>query len=261
MIEPSPPKTTPEESRLSKLADKIRRATRLHAAPLGFGAARAASEPTMVLAALTGDPGAAPDLARRGADAVVVDLRKSGGSPKPAPASEAAVGALIAAKSEGESSACEQAGYDFVVFDPDSAAATALLEEAVGYVLAMPKDLSDADARALEGLALDAIDVGQIDGALTVRRQLDLRRVHGLTRKPLMARVRADVSVAELQALRDTNVVVVAADSADAVEKLRKTIDALPPRRRRKDGEERPMPLVPQAATVGVEEEEDEDEL
>lgn len=244
---------------MSKLADQIRRATRLHAATLGFGAARAAEAPTMVLAALTGDPAAASELARRGADAVVVDLRKSGAASKAAPATEAAVGALIAAKSEGESTACKQAGYDFVVFDPDSAAATALLEEGVGYVLTLPKDITDADARALEGLALDAIDVGAMDGALTVRRQLDLRRIFAFTRKPLMARVRADVSVAELQALRDTNIVVVAVDSPDAVDKLRKTIDALPPRRRRKEGEERPTPLVPQAATVGVEEEEDDE--
>jgi hypothetical protein len=245
---------------LSKLAEKIRRATRLHAAPLGFGAARAASEPTMVLAAVAGDPAQAPDLARRGADAIIIDLRKSGAATKPAPAGEAAVGALIAAKAEGESTACKQAGYDFVVFDPDSAAATALLDDAIGYVLQLPKDLSDADARALEGLALDAIDVGQIEGSLTVRRQLDLRRLFALTRKPLMARVRADASAAELQALRDTNVVVIVADSPEAVERLRKRIDALPPRRRRREGEDRPAPLVPLTAAVGADEEEGEED-
>lgn len=242
---------------MSKLAEKIRRATRLQAATLGFGAARPSSEPTMVLAALTADPAAA-GLARRGADAVIVDLSKSSGPPpKPADAGDAIVGAFIGARSEGESAACMQAGYDFVVFDPDTATATALLEESIGYVLVLPQDLSDADLRTLEGLQLDAIDVGSIDRALTVRRQLDLRRVFAITRKPLMAGVRPDISVAELQALRDTNIVVAVAETADAVERLRKTIDALPPRRRRKESEERPTPLVPHAAMAAEEEEEE----
>ena len=43
---------------MSKLAEKIRRATRLQTARLGFGAARPSSEHTMVLAALTADPAA-----------------------------------------------------------------------------------------------------------------------------------------------------------------------------------------------------------
>ena len=245
---------------MSKLAEKIRRATRLQTTSLGFGAARSSSESTMVLAALTADPAAVADLARRGADAVIVDLsRSSGAPPKPAATDAVVVGAFIGAKAEGESAACKEAGYDFVVFDPDTAAAAALQEESIGYVLVLPQDLSDADVRTLEGLQLDAIDVGPIDRALTVRRQLDLRRVFGMTRKPMMARLRADVSGAELQALRDTNVVIIATDSADAVDRLRKTIDALPPRRRRKESEERPTPLVPHAAMGPGEEEEEEE--
>lgn len=51
--------------------------------------------------------------------------------------------------------------------------------------------------------------------------------------------------------LRDTNVLVVVAADAAGVEKLRKTIDALPPRSRRKDSDDRPVPLVPQSASVG----------
>lgn len=244
---------------MSKLAERIRRATRLQATSLGFGAARSSREHTMVLAALTADSAAVADLARRGADAVIVDLtRSSGAPPRPVAADGSIVGAFIGARAEGESAACKEAGYDFVVFDPEVATATALMEENIGYVLVLPQDLSDADVRTLEGLQLDAIDVGPIDRALTVRRQLDLRRVFGMTRKPLMARLRADVSGAELQALRDTNVVVIVADSADAVDRLRKTIDALPPRRRRKESEDRPTPLVPQTPTGTGEEEEEE---
>jgi hypothetical protein len=243
---------------LSKLAEKIRRATRLQSAALGFGAAKAAQEPTMVLVGRTADAGAAAELARRGADVVIVDLTRVSGPPPKAAAASAVAGAQIAAKSEGQSTACRQAGYDFVVFDPDTAAATALLDEDIGYVVALPEGLGDPELRTFEGLQLDAIDVGSIEGALTVRRQLDLRRIFGMTRKPLMATINAGVSVAELQAIRDTNVVAVVAQTPEGVERLRKTIDALPERRRRKDGEERPTPLVPR--TTAAEGDEDDDE-
>jgi hypothetical protein len=232
---------------MSKLSDKIRKVTRLQSGPLGFGAAKAAQEPTMVLAARTADPAAAADLARRGADIVIVDL--SGGV-KPASA-DVPLGAAIAGKTADESTAAREAGYDFVVFDPDEATATALLDDQIGYVLALPKDLGDNETRTLESFQLDAIDVGEIKGALTVRRQIELRRIVGMARKPLMATVSADITSVELQALRDTSVVVVVAPHAAGVEKLRKTIDALPARRARKDSDERPTPLVPVSASVG----------
>ncbi len=212
----------------------------------------------MVLVARTGDAEAAAELARRGADVVIVDCTGAAGSLPKAITGNAVVGARITAKAEGESTACKQAGYDFVEFDPDTAAATALLDEDVGYVVGLPEGLGDQELRTFEGLQLDAIDVGQIEGALTVRRQLDLRRIFGTTRKPLMATVDADVSTAELQAIRDTNVVAVVAGTPDGIERLRKTIDSLPERRRRKDGDDRPTPLVPRTTAGDGDEDEDE---
>ena len=245
---------------MSKLADKIRKVTRLQAQALGFGTARAAVEPTMVLAAEARDAAAAAELARKGADVVILGSASSpvgAGSAKGL--GDAIAGAWVAGTADNEAKACKEAGFDFVVFDPDRAAATALLEENIGYVMVLPADLNEAETRTLEAFQLDAIHVGTIGGPLTVRRQIDLRRLHAMTRKPLMASVRKDVSVPELQALRDTNVVVVLADSADAVERLRTTIDALPPRSRRKESEERPTPLVPQTAAAAEEEHDHDD--
>lgn len=235
---------------MSKLSDKIRKVTRLQSLALGFGSARNAVEPTMVLAATARDPQAAEDLSRRGADVVIVDVAAEG--PGSGMSNNGAVvGARIAGRTDNEAKSYKDAGYDFVVFNPDEAAATALLEENIGYVMAAPADLTDTEWRTLEAFQLDAIDIGAIDGAMTVRRQIDLRRILGMARKPLMASVSADISVAALQVLRDTNVVVVVAADAAAVEKLRKTIDALPPRSRRKDMDDRPLPLVPQSVSVG----------
>jgi hypothetical protein len=169
-------------------------------------------------------------------------------------------GARISGRADNEAKTCKEAGFDFVVFDPDQASATALLEENIGYVLAAPADLSDTEWRTLEGFQLDAIDIGAIDGAMTVRRQIDLRRIYAMTRKPLMATVGAGISPIALQALRDTNVVVVVAQDAGAIEPLRKAIDGLPPRSRRKDGEDRPVPLVPHNAAMGGDEDEHDHE-
>lgn len=241
---------------MSKLADKIRNASRSEPQPLGFGSAKAAVAATMVLAGVAPDAQAAAELARRGADVVII------GSPSsPAAAASgkdvtgAVAGARIAGKAANEATAYREDGFDFVVFDPNSASATALLDDKIGYVLALPDDLTDNEVRTLESFQLDAIDVGALAGPLTVRRQIDLRRIFAMTRKPLMAAVDAAISVVELQALRDTNVLVAVVEGAQNVERLRKTIDALPPRSRRKD-DDRPTPLVPHNAMA--EEESDE---
>ena len=171
---------------MSKLSDKIRKATRLQSLALGFGSARNEVDPTMVLAALARDPQAAEDLARRGADVVIVE---AAGTATPSGMSKdgAVIGARIPGRADNEAKSYKDAGYDFVLFNPDEAAATALLEENIGYVMAAPDDLTDTQWRTLEGFQLDAIDIGALDGAMTVRRQIDLRRIFSMTRKPLMA--------------------------------------------------------------------------
>lgn len=242
---------------MSKLADKIRNASRSEPQPLGFGAAKAAAAPTMLLAGLAPDPQAAAELVRRGADVVIVGSPLSPAAAAGIDGKGAVAGARIAGKAANEAKAYREAGYDFVVFDPNSASATALLDEKIGYVLTLPGDLTENEVRTLESFQLDAIDIGTVAGPLTVRRQIDLRRIFSMTRKPLLASVDAAISVAELQALRDTNVLIAAVEGAENVERLRNTIDALPPRRRRKD-RDRPTPLVPHNAMVEEEEEEEE---
>ena len=245
---------------MSKLADKIRAASRPQSQSLGFGAARATGGATMVLAGIAGDAGAAAAVVAAGADIVVVGTASSPARPSGVDAG-APAGAWIAGSGDADAKAFKDAGFDFVIFDPDKAAAADLLEENIGYVMSVPADLSDAEIRTLEAFQLDAIYVGEIKGALTVRRQIDLRRLVAMTRKPLMAAVDAGIAPTELQALRETSVAVVMAEGAKDVEALRKTIDALPPRARRKDGDERPTPLVPQSlASAGEEHDHDDDE-
>ena len=239
---------------MSKLADKIRKASRLEQASIGFGMARATSEPTMVLVGAARDAATAEQLRAKGADAVIIGAADAA-APASAPTGDAIAGGWIGAT--GDAKALKAAGYDFVIFDPDLTPSTAVLEESIGYVLALPADIGELELRAIEGFQLDAIYVGTVDAALTVRKQIDLRRIFALTRKPLMATVPASIDVPQMQALRDTNVIAVLAPSADDVAKLRATIDALPPRARRRD-EDRPTPLVPRAG--GGDEEHDHDD-
>ncbi|HXK32822.1 MAG TPA: hypothetical protein VNM91_02275 [Dehalococcoidia bacterium] len=244
---------------MSKLADKIKKAMRVDSQPIGFGAAKSEQQPTMVLVASARAAGDAADLLKRGADVVLVGAAGAPASVDGAKGAERVLGAWIGGTREDEAKAFREAGFDFVVFDPDSAAATALLDDQVGYVISVPGDLSDTEVRTLEGFNLDALYVGKIDGALTVRRQMELRRLFAMTRKPLMAAVSGSIGAAELQALRDANVAVVVAESPGEVEALRRTVDALPPRARRRDGEDRPTPLVPRAAAADEHDHDDED--
>lgn len=244
---------------MSKLADKIKKAMRVDSQPIGFAATKSEPQPTMVLAALARSAADAADLVKRGADVVIIGGPSSPASPDAPKTAEGVLGAWISGSREDEAKAFREAGYDFVVFDPNSAAATALLDDQVGYVISVPPDLSDTEVRTLESFNLDAVYVGKIEGALTVRRQMELRRLFAMARKPLMASVSGKVGVAELQALRDANVAVVVAESPGEVEALRRTIDTLPPRTRRRDAEERPAPLVPRAAAADEHDHDDDD--
>lgn len=226
----------------------------MEAQPLGFVTARSSQQASMVLLGVARDAQKAPELTRRGADAVLID---QDGVRDVAALGETPAGGWVSGSVTAAS--LRESGYDFAVFDPDRTPSIAVLDEEIGYVLSLPGDLSDAELRAVEGFQLDAIDVGKLDAALSVRKQIALRRVYALTHKPLMASVPKDITVEQLQALRDTNVVIVCGDGDDAVERLRKTIDALPERKRRRDGE-REMAVIPRAAPGHDEEHDDEDE-
>src|SRR5574339_665062 len=110
---------------MSKLAEAIRRTLRSEAAPMGFGAARAAPKATMLVGAL--------GAAAAGADIALLDGRArmpSASDLERAKADGAAVVGLRANDVDRESlAALRKAGLDFLVFEPDSTPAAALLDE------------------------------------------------------------------------------------------------------------------------------------
>jgi hypothetical protein len=256
---------------MSKLGDKIRKVRRLESGAIGFGAMAARpSAPSMLLMVQGPASGMRPpdDLAGRGVDAVLLSLSNPQADMKQLSkwakeAGDVPCGAQVMAASGGTVAALKEAGADFLVFDAEATSAEALLETEMGYVLALSGEPTDSFLRALDTFPLDGLWVHDWRGPLTVHRQIELRRVHLLSRTPLFVPVRPDISSGELECLRDAGVVGVALNGAEAgtwqqLGDLRQAIDGLPARARRR--EERPEVVLPLGGGLAPQAEEEEEE-
>ncbi len=251
---------------MSKLVDLIRRAARGEPAPLGFGIGPRKPTPTMLLVALVGERWArgVGDAVTAGADALVLTGRPSEKELTDAvsAAEGRPCGLLHPEASADQLAELRSAGIDFLVVEPQSPA-SALLDEELTFLLHLRDELTDSQLRTLDRLPLDALYVEREDAPPTVWRQMELQRISGLARKPLLLQVRPDAERQELLSLREAGVALIAVDlkergAADALRRLRGVIDTLPQRRRRREEAEVTLPHA-----IGVaeeEEEEDEDE-
>ena len=256
---------------MSKLGDKIRKASRPESEPIGFRAmATRPGAPSMLLMVQGPASSMRPpdDLAGRGVDAVLLSLSNPQADMKQLDrwakkASDVPCGAQVMAASGKTVAALKEAGADFLVFDVEATSAEALLDTEMGYVLALAGEPTDSFLRMLDTFPLDGLWVDDWRGPLTVHRQIELRRLHLLSRTPLFAPVRPDIGPAELQCLRDAGVVAVAVNGMEAgawqqLGDLRQAIDGLPPRARRR--EERPAAVLPLGRELAPQVEEEEDE-
>lgn len=253
---------------MSKLADKLRKALRLEAAPIGFRAAARERNPSLLLVVRLGNPDAkkAAAAVEKGADSILISAARP---------EEADVGAVVQSAGDvpcgvlsegldGEAVARLTAGgVDYFVLAADSTPAPALLEEKAGYVLMLEGELSDTYLRSAELLPLEAVFLPQGKRPLTVRALMELRRIAVLTRKPIMVPVAPTAGGAELECLRDSGVSLLLVDfeepgAMEALPSLRQAVEALPaPRRRR---EEKMGAVLPRPADFAAAEEEEEEE-
>ena len=249
---------------MSKLAELIRRATRVEAAPIGFGPVRAKAAATMLLVALLDDRSSqGGDAVAAGADVLLHTGRPSDRElAQTVSAAEGRPCGLLGPQADADGLArLRTAGLDFVVLEP-RAPASALLDQQLGFVLHLKGDSTDSQLRALDALPLDSILLEREAMPLTIQRQADLQRLSGLTRKALLLPIGADAAEQDLVCLRDAHVALVALaleerGALDALRRLRGLIDGLPARRRRR--EERPEATLPQVAAGEAEEEDDEE--
>jgi len=246
---------------MSKLGDRIRKTMRTEAAPIGFRAVRPAKTPQLLAALLLDDADKLAQAVAAGAGVVILkDAKTEDLEATVQVAGETPLGVWPQGIDAADTKALIAASVDFIVFEAESTPATALLEEKLGYVLAL-KDGADDDTylRVLESVALDAILLPDWKGPLTLKKQLELRRIAALARKPLLLPVELSVESGDLECLRDAGVSVLLLDGdMDALPALIKTIEELPgPRRHRETTLE---VLLPRAAEMAAEEEGEEEE-
>jgi hypothetical protein len=248
---------------MSKLADRIKKASRVEPAPLGFAAAAARRPPPTLLCLVRlspGDAGKVEEAAKKGADAVILDGIDPGKLKEPkGKAGDAVLGIGAADAGRERIAALREAGAEFAVFDLASAMADALLEEKIGIVLSIDGDCDDTTLRLLGDLGPEALVVNSPEGPLTVQDLLALRRVAALARTPLLTSVRPDAAPGHLQALRESGVAGVIVDSSaiGKLEALRERIAALPPRGKR--AEEKAEAVLPATAVAATSEDEDDE--
>lgn len=251
---------------MSKLSERIRKASRSDAAPIGFGAAanQKPAPPILLLARQgTDQAGRASEAARRGADLLVFegDVTRLKGKSKEL--SQVIAGLRLPAVDAMALANLKELGIDFAVFDAAASTADVLLDDNFGFVLALGNEVSDVSLRVMESLSLDALLVPPLDGHLTVQRQIELKRLSLLSRTPLLLELGPSAPTTQLSALREAGVVGLIVDGGrgQRLEELRQAIDRLPPPKRGRRGEERAEAIVPSiSAAVSAEEEEEEGE-
>ncbi len=246
---------------MSKLADAIRRSQRIEASPMGFGTARPTAKPSMLVGFLCADT--AIEAARdAGADLILVDARDrqidgSEASRLRSGAGDVALGVWSPVTNGDTAKQLHEGGVDFLVLDPESTPAAALLDDDLGYVLELGAVPEELFLRSLEPLSFEALYMGDISTPLTVARQIELSRIRMLAGKPLLCNTAPDLSKEDLQCLRAAGVLVLLTDSLEGLAYLKETVASLPQRKQRRD--DRPVVSLPRGAAP-TESDDDEDE-
>jgi hypothetical protein len=253
---------------MSKLANLLRRISRSEPAPLGFAAlAGRTKNPEMLIAvAIDGlDQTAAEAAAKGGADFLLLDGGDLDSDSEKIQAITATLevpcGLRVTKPSADAGTTARAAGLDYLRIEGDDTPASALLEEEVGYVLAVNNDASDTYLRILESMPFDALFGGKADHPFTIRRQLELRRISGFAHKPLILDASDDLSSQDLECLRDSGVaaLLLAGDAmAKRIASARSAIDAMRPRRRRRDDRGSATPVLPSVGKGGDDEDEED---
>jgi len=154
-----------------------------------------------------------------GADAVVL----VGGMPSGL-SLKVPVGARIEDATKAEVVAARDAGADFFLFDDGRSHAAALTVDDIGSVLLLGADQDEQRLRSVSAIDLDAVLVEADADLITVREQIELRRVAGLTGAPVLLKSIGRPDAAILEAWRDAGapaVLVAAADVAATLEAAR----------------------------------------
>jgi hypothetical protein len=228
---------------------------------MGFGAARPAAKVTMLVGSIgpAGDVSSARDA---GAGFIVIDARGGSFDADAArsareQAGDVPLGAWTSVADSAAAAALREAGLDFLIVDGD-APASGLLNEELGYVLALPVQPDETYLRSLDPLELEALLLPAVPSPLTVGGQIELSRAGAITRRPLLCDAVPSASQDDLMCLRAAGVVAVLT-STSGVSALKESVAALPPRKARR--EERAVVSLPRGQAASNDHDDDDDDL
>ena len=226
---------------------------------MGFGAARPAAKPTM-LVGFMGAAGSAEAAFEAGADIILLEGQVGAAQIKElrAKVGDKPLGVSTPVGRSLQAKEMREGGLDFLLVDVVSGQAASLLDDELGYVISLPERPEEPFLRSLEAISLEALVLRVALGSLTVARQIELGRIALLTHRPLLCRVVSDASPDELMCLRAAGAVALLSSSPQGVTQLKGTVAALPARKQNRD--DRPVVSLPRGQTPQPEEEDDDDE-
>ena len=203
---------------------------------MGFAAIARAERPRHVIVVAEATSADEANAAvEAGADAVVFTGAVPSGAPARIP-----LGVRLEEATRDEVKAAREAGADFFLFDDGRTHANALTVEEIGAVLLLGADQDEQRLRTVAAIDLDAVLVEAEADLITVREQIELRRVAAFTGAPILLKSIGRPDAGILEAWRDAGapaVLVPAADVAATLEAAR----AVPAPRR---ATERRLPIL-----------------
>ncbi len=220
---------------MSKFRNRIRDLGR---APAGFGFGAlisSAKSRHMLVVAEVEDAAAAAAAAEAGVDAVI--LRGSASALEGLTlANHTLAGVWLEDATGAEVTAAQKAGADFFLFDDGRAQASALTPTDIGRILLLGPDQETERLRSVAAIDLDAVVVMGEVGATTVRDQIALRRVAGLTGAHLLVAANAVPDTDTLTAWRDAGApAVLVSGTAAELRAAVQAAEAVPASKRRDD--------------------------
>ena len=150
------------------------------------------------------------------------------------------VGVRLEDATRAEVLAAHEAGADFFLFDDGRTHASAITIEGVGAVLLLGSDQDEQRLRSVAGIDLDAVLVEAEADVITVREQIELRRVAAYTGSALLIRSLGRPDAGMLEAWRDAGAPAVLVPAADVAMTLEAAHQVPAPRR----GDERRLPML-----------------
>ncbi len=206
---------------MGELLDKLERASRGAATPLGFASAakREKIAPMLLLGAVAAGEAEQAKLASKSGSGGALDgtiVVGTGGAKKAdVDHSVAALDGVTFGVWLDEAQPKASDGADFEVFSSEATPAGALSGEERTIVMQVVPELDDSLLRTIENLPVDAFLVSLADaGSLTVRQLMRLARVRGVTSRWILVHVASLPTKAELEQLRDAGAGAVVVDLA-----------------------------------------------